>query len=79
MITFNGSVHLVYMTKHDEQTMPMFVVQKDTKKPSTIQTTYHNPLSQLYFDIDYELVFSQQVAFVLSFIVLAGKIVIQLK
>jgi hypothetical protein len=55
------------MTKHDEQTMPMFVVQKDTMKPSTTQTTYHNPLSQLYFDIDYELVFSQQVAFVLFF------------
>ena len=55
------------MTKHDEQTMPMFTVQKDTMKPSTTQTTYHNPLSELYFGIDNELVFNQQVAFVLLF------------
>ena len=46
--------------------MPMFTVQKDTMKPSTTQTTY-NPLSQLYFGIHYELVFNQQVAFVLLF------------
>ena len=45
MFTFNGYVHLTQMTKNDEQTMPMFAVQKDTKKPSTTQTTYHNPLS----------------------------------
>jgi hypothetical protein len=45
------------MTKNDEQTMPMFTVQKDTMKPSTTQTTYHNPLKELYFGIDYELVF----------------------
>jgi hypothetical protein len=44
--------------------MPMLAVQKDTKKPSTTQTTYHNPLNQLYFVIHYELVFNQQVAFV---------------
>ena len=55
------------MTKNDEQTMPMFAVQKDTMKPSTTQITYHNPLSQLYFGIDHELVFNQQVAFVLLF------------
>jgi hypothetical protein len=34
----------------------LFVVQKDKMKPSTTQTTYHNPLSQLYFGILYELV-----------------------
>jgi hypothetical protein len=55
------------MTKNDEQTMLMFTVQKDTMKPSTTQTTYHNPLSELYFGFDYELVFSQKVAFVLLF------------
>ena len=55
------------MTKHDEQTMAMFTVQKDTMKPSTTQTTYHNPLSQLYVGILYELVFNQQVDFVLLF------------
>jgi uncharacterized protein (DUF1800 family) len=44
----------------------LFVVQKDKMKPSTTQTTYHNPLSQLYFGILYELVINQQVAFVLS-------------
>jgi hypothetical protein len=52
------------MTNHDKQTMPMLAVQKDTKKPSTTQTTYHNPLSQLYFVIHYELDFNQQVVFV---------------
>ena len=52
------------MTKNDEQTMLMFTVQKDTMKPSTTQTTYHNPLSELYFGIDYELVLNQQIAFV---------------
>jgi hypothetical protein len=55
------------MTKHDEQTMPMFVVQKDKMKPSTTQTIYHNPLSQLYVGILYVLAFNQQVAFVLFF------------
>jgi hypothetical protein len=54
------------MEKNDEQTMPIFAVQKDTMKPSTTQTTY-NPLSELYFSIHYELVFNQQVAFVLLF------------
>jgi hypothetical protein len=54
------------MTKHDKQTMPMLAVQIDTKKPSTTQTTYHNPLSQLCFGIHYELVFNQQVPFVLK-------------
>ena len=51
------------MTKNDEQTMPV-CCSKRHNEALTTQTTYHNPLSQLYFGIHYELDFNQQVAFV---------------
>ena len=47
--------------------MPIFAVQKDAMKPSTIQKTYHNTLSELYFGVLYELDFNQRVAFVSLF------------